>query len=118
MTNIGSLIFTNIGDLVNTHCYPLIAEQGTTYPFIIYRSSSSAPNSTKDGIYEWQHNVEITIVDEEYDNCCHIVDAVIQRLYAMEDIESVAEIQIDSINEDFMDDAYTKLVSVRIYTHT
>lgn len=116
MINIGSYIYSNIGDLVDTHCYPLIAEQSTEYPFIIYRSNSTAPNNSKDGIYEWEHNVEISIVDEEYDTCCQILENVINRLLAMEDNAPIAEVAIDTINEDFIENAYVKVVSVRIYT--
>lgn len=116
MINIGSYIYSNIGDLVNTHCYPLIADQSTDYPFIIYRSSSSAPNSSKDGIYEWEHNVEISIVDDEYDNCCQILENVINRLLAMEDNAPIAEVAIDTINEDFIENAYVKTVNVRLYS--
>ena len=116
MINIGSYIYSNIGDLVDTHCYPLIADQSTEYPFIIYRSTSTAPNSSKDGIYEWEHSVEISIVDDEYDNCCQILENVINRLLAMEDNAPIAEVVIDTINEDFIENAYVKVVSVRIYT--
>lgn len=113
MINIGSLIYSNIGDLVDTHCYPLIAEQSTEYPFIIYRSSSAAPNASKDGIYEWEHTVEISIVDEEYDTCCDILEAVCNRLLAMDEVDDVV---IDSISEDFIENAYVKNVNVRLYT--
>ena len=116
MINIGSIIYSNIGDLVNTHCYPLIADQSTELPFIIYRCNSTAPNSSKDGIYEWEHNVEINIVDDDYDNCCGIMEAVVGRLLSMEDGRPVTEVAIDSINEDFIDDAYVKVISVRLYT--
>lgn len=115
MINIGSLIYSNIGDLVDTNCYPLIAEQSTEYPFIIYRSSSTAPNASKDGIYEWEHNVEISIVDEEYDTCCNILESVCNRLLAMEGSE-VDEVVIDSISEDFIENAYVKNVNCRLYT--
>lgn len=115
MINIGSLIYSNIGDLVDTHCYPLIAEQSTEYPFIIYRSSSTAPNTSKDGIYEWEHSVEISIVDEEYDTCCNILESVCNRLLAMEGSE-VDEVILDSISEDFIENAYVKNVNCRFYT--
>ena len=113
MINIGSLIYSNIGDLVDTHCYPLIAEQSTEYPFIIYRSSSAAPNASKDGVYEWEHTVEISIVDEEYDTCCDILEAVCNRLLAMDEVDDVV---IDNISEDFIENAYVKNVNVRLYT--
>ena len=115
MINIGSLIYSNLGDLVDTHCYPLIAEQSTEYPFIIYRSSSTAPNTAKDGIYEWEHSVEISIVDEEYDTCCNILESVCNRLLAMEGSE-VDEVILDSISEDFIENAYVKNVNCRLYT--
>lgn len=115
MINIGSLIYSNIGDLVDTHCYPLIAEQSTEYPFIIYMSSSTAPNASKDGIYEWEHSIEISIVDEEYDTCCNILESVCNRLLAMEGSD-VDEVILDSISEDFIENAYVKNVNCRLYT--
>lgn len=116
MINVGSIIYSNIGDLVNTHCYPLIAEQSTELPFIIYKSNSTAPNSSKDGIYEWEHNIEINIVDVDYDNCCEILEDVILRLQELEDNPPVSEVCIDTVSEDFIDNAYVKTVSLRLYT--
>ena len=113
MINIGSYIYSNIGDLVNTRCYPLVADQSTEYPFIIYKSSSS-PSTSKDGIYEWEHNVEITIVDEDYDTCCELVEAVVYRLLAMEDNEPITEVSIEVVDEDFIDNAYVKPLKVRL----
>lgn len=113
MINIGKHIYSNIGDLVNTHCYPLVADQSTEYPFIIYKSSS-LPSTSKDGIYEWEHNVEITIVDEDYDNCCELVEAVVYRLLAMEDSENITEVYIEDVDENFIDDAYVKQLKVRL----
>lgn len=113
MINIGSLIYKNIGDLVEDRCYPLVADQSTNYPFIIYRSTSTAPNTSKDGIYEWEHSVEITVCDDEYDNCCAILESVVYRLLGMTGVDNV---EIDAVNEEFIDDAYVKILNVRIYT--
>jgi hypothetical protein len=115
MINIGSYIYSNIGDLVDTHCYPLVAEQSTNYPFIIYRTTTTNDTS-KDGIYEWQHTVDITVCDEEYDSCCSIVENVVNRLYAMEDTDEIIEVAIDSITEDFIENAYVKIISARLYS--
>lgn len=116
MINIGSLIYTNIGDLVDTRCYPLVADQSTEFPFMIYRSTSTAPSTTKDNIYEWEHSVEITVCDDEYDSCCAILESVIYRLLAMEGQGVVNEVLVDTISEDFIENAYVKVVNVRIYT--
>jgi hypothetical protein len=116
MINIGSLIYSNLNDLVDTRCYPLIAEQSTEFPFMIYRSNSTAPNTTKDNIYEWEHSVEITICNDEYDLCCSLAESVIYRLLSMEGQGVVNEVVVDTINEDFIENAYVKVITVRIYT--
>lgn len=116
MINIGSVIYSNIGDVVNHNCYPLVAEQSTEYPFIIYRSSSTAPNYSKDGVYEWEHTVEISIVDTEYDACCGIMELVVHRLLSMEGQSPVSEVIINSINEDYIENAYVKNIGVTIFT--
>lgn len=60
--------------------YPLIADKGTTLPFIIYRRSSLTPADTKEGIYVTSASLSLSIVAEKYDTSTDIVKAVTKAL--------------------------------------
>ena len=47
--------------------YPIVAENGTRYPFIIYTRDSVAPHAlTKDGYAEDEVTVTVKVVSDEY----------------------------------------------------
>lgn len=52
---------------ISTNVYPIVAENGTLYPFIIYTRDSVTPHSlTKDGYGEDEVNITVKVVDNEY----------------------------------------------------
>ena len=62
---IGKTIRTILNGIDNV--YPLVADEGTTYPFIIYRRSSLNPSNTKDRYnYKEVATVEILIAANNY----------------------------------------------------
>nr|DAZ05102.1 MAG TPA: Protein of unknown function (DUF3168) [Caudoviricetes sp.] len=47
--------------------YPLVADEGTTYPFVVYRRSSLQPSSTKDRYsYKESATVEVIVASNSY----------------------------------------------------
>lgn len=48
--------------------YPLVADKGTTFPFIVYRRTGLSPSSTKDRYsYREMGTVEVLIAANSYD---------------------------------------------------
>lgn len=111
MINISAVINDKLKVVAPT--YPIVAENGVKFPFIIYKTHIE-PDLTKDGIYcaEWDYNVNIKIVHDTYDKTLLLCDAVIYRLLELETDDF--DINILSIDEDFQDDAYIKEIQVRI----
>ena len=56
---IGEVIYARLKQFKNV--YPLVADEGTTFPFMIYRRSSGYSISTKDGIYSAVANIDVMI---------------------------------------------------------
>ena len=63
---VGKIVYSKIGSLVSNRCYPLIAENGTTYPFIVYQRDSLDSMFCKDGVYEDEVNVSVKVVTDTY----------------------------------------------------
>ena len=71
MTNsllIGKLIYSKLNqELQTTNIYPIVAENGTTYPYIVYkRTDLSNTTFSKDGICEDSCGYSITIISDKY----------------------------------------------------
>lgn len=60
--------------------YPLIADEGTTFPFIVYKRSSGYSQSNKDGIYSAIANVDIMVAADTYEESVELADKVITEL--------------------------------------
>lgn len=109
MINIGKLIYPKLNSVCST--YPLVAENTTKFPFIIYRTTISRPENTKDGIYDWIFNIQVNVVDDKYDTVCDLCSETVDKLL---ELEEVLDINIESISEDYIEDAYVKEINIII----
>lgn len=109
MINIGKLIYPKLNSVCST--YPLVAENTTKFPFIIYRTTQSRPENTKDGIYDWIFTIQVNVVSDKYDTVCDLCSEAVDKLLELEDI---LDINIESISEDFAENAYIKEINIII----
>lgn len=109
MINIGKLIYPKLNSVCST--YPLVAENTTKFPFIIYRTTQGRPENTKDGIYDWIFRIQVNVVSDKYDTVCDLCSEAVDRLL---ELEEVLDINIESISEDFIDNAYIKEINIII----
>ena len=113
ITMIGKTIYATLKDLVDNKVYPLVAEQTTSFPFIIYRTSASRPTDEKDSVWcNWEYNVTIDIVDDNYDDVVEICDEALEELYKIEGQGYVLE--VNSVNETYQDNAYVREIEIVI----
>ena len=109
MINIGKIIYPKLSKVCST--YPLVAENTTKFPFIIYKTTQSRPEETKDGIYDWIFNIQVHVVSDKYDSVCDLCSDAVDNLL---ELESVLDINIESVSEDFVEDAYVKEINIII----
>ena len=109
MINIGKIIYPKLSKVCST--YPLVAENTTKFPFIIYKTTQSRPEETKDGIYDWIFNIQVHVVSDKYDAVCDLCSDAVDNLL---ELESVLDINIESVSEDFVEDAYVKEINIII----
>lgn len=120
--NIGKAIYTILQTSIDDHIdidkkiYPLIADEGTTFPFIIYKRTGLTPESTKDNTNE-NVSVEINIASSNYSES---IDLAIKVRKALEhkkgtysDI-AIEDIVIDDATEDYIEDTFIQTLTFKI----
>lgn len=116
--NIGKAIYTILQTSIDIDkkIYPLIADEGTTFPFIIYKRTRLAPESTKDNTNE-NVSVEINIASSNYSES---IDLAIKVRKALEhkkgtysDI-AIEDIVIDDATEDYIEDTFIQTLTFKI----
>lgn len=95
-----------------TNVYPLIADEGTTFPFVIYKRTSLVPSNTKDRYnYSYLATVEITIAASNYIDSINLAEKIqtlvehIRGVY--NDIQINDTYLIDS-SEEYLEDSFTQ----------
>lgn len=103
---------------VGTNVFPLIADEKTPFPFIIYRRVSGSDATTKDSRYSESCTVEIAVIADDYLASVNIATAVKN---AMENFRSnyKGDFKIQKINfmgsgEQYYSNAYTQTLQFEI----
>jgi hypothetical protein len=113
---VGKIVYSKIGSLVNNRCYPLIAENGTSYPFIIYQRDSLDSMFCKDGVYEDEVNVSVKVVTDTYNAGIDLAQSVREAMtfnnYTSEG-GTYTSLMVQA-DEEFSNDAYVQTLIFRI----
>lgn len=101
-----------VKNAVDTKVFPLIANAGTTFPFIVYRRSSYSPQSDKDVLNESVY-IEIAIICNNYEQSVSIANDVADALIHYES-DNIEEIKVTNISEEFISDSFVQKVNLQI----
>ena len=101
-----------VKNAVETKVFPLIANAGTTFPFIVYRRSSYSPISNKDILNESVY-MEIAIICNNYEQSVSIANDVADVLLKYES-DSIEEIKVTNISEEFISNSFVQKVNLQI----
>lgn len=103
---------TTVKNAVDTKVFPLIANAGTTFPFIVYRRSSYSPQSDKDALTETVY-MEIAIICNNYEQSVSIANDVADVLLAYKS-DTIEEIKVTNISEEFISNSFVQKVNLQI----
>lgn len=98
----------DVSSYVNDRIFPLVAEEGTDYPYLIMKLESILPQYTKDGRIYDVITVSVTVYAKDYKTVTQIQEIVRNLLESN-------SFKLDSLNEDFSSDAYRQTVYYRTY---
>ena len=108
-------------DSVEHKIYPLIADTGTTFPFIVYRRTGIEPSDSKDRfIYSENTYVEVVIASDKYNESIEIADLVKDALQGKKGNYSginIYDIRMTNADEDYIEDTFIQNLTFNIKTH-
>ena len=106
-------ILNNVNSAVDNKVFPLVANAGTTFPFIVYRRSNYRPNDNKDYLDEIV-GVELAILSDKYEESVNVANDVADTLENAH-TELVEQIKITNIFEDYQEDTFIQKINIDIY---
>lgn len=113
---VGKAIYELCNPIVRS--YPIVAENGTNYPFLVYRRTSHNSSNTKDRYnYLVQISMELVIVTQRYDEGVDLSQRVWEALDKVGGVIAgveIDEIRVTSASEDFVNDAYIQRLQIEV----
>lgn len=91
---------------LGTKIYPLVADNDTKFPFVVYKRLSLESNGCKDGYYQDIAEYQITVITDKYAPGLEIAQRI-RFLLERQDVSYGEDITIDSVlsfaTEDYND---------------
>ena len=99
-----TLLLSNqaVATVLTGKIFPLVAVEGTTFPFLVYRRSGYVPAS-----------MELAILSDKYETSVNVADAVLTGLHGSN--SDIDEVKIIGTSEEFSDDVYIQKLIINIY---
>ena len=100
---------TTLQEKVGTNIFPLVADNDTTFPFIVFYRSGISNGIMKDGFTNDSVNYTVMVVSDKYFTGAEIAQAVRETLefkkYEDEDMKILCS-QLTDISETYFEDSY------------
>ena len=106
-----------LNNLVKNQVFPLIAEENTTFPFIVYRRNSIRKASTKDYVNDEIASVDVVVASDKYSQSVEIAERVrfiLERGEYDGENFSVYNITISNASEQYMQNTYIQTLTFDI----
>lgn len=91
--------------IVKNRMYPIIANENTVFPFIVYQRDSIYTEYTKDCRCNDNINISINIAATTYNQSIEIAELVRTAIEGKR-IDNINTIRLISMNEDYLEDTY------------
>ena len=103
---------------VGTRVFPIVADEGTNYPFITYQRTGITASRTKCGIYEDTVNFSVNILTQDYLSGLEIGDevrkAIEKNLTCTIEGCSYSDILLVGANEQYSADGYVQTLNFQV----
>ena len=106
-----------LNNLVKNQVFPLIAEENTTFPFIVYRRNIIRKSSTKDYVNDEIASVDVVVASDKYSQSVEIAERVrfiLERGGYEGENFSVDNITLSNASEQYMQNTYVQTLTFDI----
>lgn len=106
-----------LNTILKGQVFPLIAEENTTFPFIVYRRNSIRKAGTKDYANDEIASVDVVIASDKYSQSVEIAERVrfiLERGEYEGENFSVDNITLSNASEQYMQNTYIQTLTFEI----
>lgn len=96
---------SEVNTIVQDRIFPVIADQGTSFPFITYRRSGCGNEDSKDSVYEDRTTVELVIASASYEESIEIAQKCREALEKKR-YNNIRDIKLVDASEMFAEEAF------------
>lgn len=100
--------------IVGNRMYPIIANEDTTFPFIIYQRDSVSAEYTKDWRTNDNINISINIASTTYNQSIDIAELVRTAIEGKK-VDNINTIRLTGCDEDFVENTYIQSLHFSVF---
>lgn len=102
----------DLNKIVKNKIYPLVADQSTTFPFVVYyRTNIMSSNYTKDGYGEDEVEFTVIGVSDKYNVSCDIANEI-RKVFEKKKIDgenlTITNCRLVGVDESWEENAYVQ----------
>lgn len=104
---------------VGSRVFPLVADKGTSFPFIVYRRDGLTPSSNKDRlVYDTQVRMSFIVASSDYrqglDICSKVVDVLLASQGRTIGGLELTDLELLDTSEEYREDTFLQLLSITV----
>nr|DAR82328.1 MAG TPA: PORTAL PROTEIN, 15 PROTEIN, HEAD PROTEIN, VIRAL INFECTION, TAILED.2A [Caudoviricetes sp.] len=104
---------------VGSRVFPLVADKGTSFPFIVYRRDGLTPSSNKDRlVYDTQVRMSFIVASSDYrqglDICSKVVDVLLASQGRTIGGLEITDLELLDTSEEYREDTFLQLLSITV----
>ena len=96
---------TQLTDKIGNKIYPIVADDGTTFPFILIKKSGMTTNYSKCGAINDVVNATIEVVDNNYSRAVELSEEI-RKTIERNKFNNISNVEVVNVIEDYVSDSY------------
>lgn len=96
---------TQLTDKIGNKIFPIVADDGTTFPFILIKKSGMTTNYSKCGAINDVVNATIEVVDNNYSRAVEISEEI-RKTIERNKFNNISNVEVVNVIEDYVSDSY------------
>lgn len=102
-------------EAVGERVFPIVANEGTKYPFIVFERSGVDITATKDGFADIRATFNARIVSSTYFDGLQILDTAIEQLERMQSKRGITyRVTLQGASEESTDDGFVQTITFSV----
>lgn len=96
---------TQLTDKIGNKIFPIVADDGTTFPFILIKKSGMTTNYSKCGAINDVVNATIEVVDNNYSRAVELSEEI-RKTIERNKFNNISNVEVVNVIEDYVSDSY------------